>query len=158
MPVIKLKTKINAPMERCFLLSLSVDLHQLSTEQTNEKAIAGITSGIMKLNDTVTWRAKHFGIYLTLTSKITEYEYPDYFVDEMVEGAFKNLHHTHSFNWCGDHTELIDVFNFEAPAGIIGKIFSNLILKKYLTRFLSKRNQMIKFVAEGEEWKELLNR
>ena len=58
MATIELKTKINAPIERCFLLSLSVDLHQLSTEETNERAISGVTAGLMKLNDVVTWRAE----------------------------------------------------------------------------------------------------
>jgi hypothetical protein len=61
----------------------------LSTEETNERAIAGITSGLMKLNDVVNWRAKHFGIYQNFTSKISEYDSPNYFVSEMVEGAFK---------------------------------------------------------------------
>ncbi len=76
MPTITLTTPItSAPIERCFLLSLSVDLHTISTKKTNERAIAGVTSGLMKLNDTVTWRAKHFGIYQNLTSKITVYEY-----------------------------------------------------------------------------------
>jgi hypothetical protein len=76
MTTIELNTLIDAPIERCFLLSLSVDLHQISTEQTNERAIAGVTSGLMKLNDVVTWRAKHFGIYQNLTSKITAYDSP----------------------------------------------------------------------------------
>src|ERR1051325_5401841 len=99
MPTIELKTEINAPIERCFLLSLSVDLHTMSTQETNERAIAGVTSGLMKLNDVVTWRAKHFGIYQNLTSRIAEYNSPTYFVSEMVEGAFKKLHHQHIFEF-----------------------------------------------------------
>ena len=157
MTTIQLTTKINAPIERCFLLSLSVDLHQLSTAETNERAIAGVTSGLMKLNDVVTWRAKHFGIYQNFTSKISAYEFPKYFISEMVEGAFKKLHHQHLFEWQDNQTTMTDIFAFDAPFGIFGKVFSRLVLKNYMKGFLIKRNDTIKRIAESDEWKKLLH-
>ncbi len=157
MPTIELKTKINAPAERCFLLSLSVDLHLLSTQETNERAISGVTTGLMKLNDVVTWRAKHFGIYQNMTSKISAYDAPKYFVSEMLKGAFKKLHHQHLFEWTGNETIMTDIFYFEAPFGILGELFSKFILKNYMKGFLIKRNETIKEVAETSKWKSLLN-
>ena len=157
MPTIELKTKINAPIERCFLLSLSVDLHQLSTKETNERAIGGVTTGLMKLNDVVTWRAKHFGIYQNMTSKIAAYDAPNYFVSEMVKGAFKKLHHQHIFEWTGTETTMTDIFYFKAPLGILGELFSKYILVNYMKRFLIKRNETIKEVAETTKWKSVLN-
>lgn len=71
MPCIKIETTIHAPVQRCFDLSRSIDLHQISTIETKERAIAGKTSGLIGLNETVTWQAKHFGITQKLTSKIT---------------------------------------------------------------------------------------
>lgn len=156
MPTIELITLINAPAERCFQLSLSVDLHMLSTENTNEKAISGVTHGIMKLNDTVTWRAKHFGVYQKLTTIISEYSYPYKFTDEMVKGAFKKIHHEHLFKQEGEATIMTDIFTFEAPLGILGVLFSKLILTEYMRRFLTKRNETIKRVAEGTEWSKLI--
>lgn len=156
MSTIELTTEINAPIERCFLLSLSVDLHLLSTKQTNEKAIAGVTSGIMKLNDTVTWRARHFGIYQDLTSKVSEYKYPTYFVSEMIKGAFKKMHHQHIFEEKGDVTVMKDIFTFQAPLGLLGRLFSILVLKNYMKYFLEERNKTIKQAAEGTEWQRLL--
>lgn len=97
MPHIKLETIINAPIERCFDLARSIDLHKISTGNTQEEAIAGTTSGLIGLNETVTWRARHFGVRQTLTSKITEFERPHFFVDEMLEGAFKSIYHKHIF-------------------------------------------------------------
>ena len=73
MPIIELRTEINANIEIVFDLSRSIDLHKISTEYTNETAIAGKTSGLIGLNESVTWRAKHFWIYQKLTSKITEF-------------------------------------------------------------------------------------
>ncbi len=156
MPVITLQTFIHAPAERCFRLSLSVDLHLISTSETNERAIAGVTTGVMKLNDTVTWRARHFGLEQDLTSKITAYSEPEYFVSEMVKGAFKKLHHQHIFKMEKNGTMMTDIFEFEAPFGWAGKFFSELILKPYMKGFLVKRNEVIKAMAEGDGWKKLL--
>ena len=156
MPIIELKTTIHAPIERCFLLSLSVDLHQISTKETNERAIAGVTTGLMKLNDVVTWRAKHFGIYQNLTSRISAYDFPNYFVSEMVKGTFKKIYHQHIFKQANNETLMTDIFDFTAPFGWAGDIFSRFLLKNYMKRFLVIRNETIKEVAEGTEWKRLL--
>ena len=153
MPVIEISTHIAAPLERCFQLSLSVDVHTLSTAHTGEKAVAGLTSGIMQLGDFVTWRAKHFGIWQELTSKITEYQYPTYFCDEMQKGAFKSFHHEHHFSVEENYTLVKDVFSFRSPFGLLGKMANVLVLEKYMKQFLLQRNQAIKSIAESDEWK-----
>src|SRR5690242_2188229 len=57
MPTIRLETFIDASPKRCFDLSLNVDLHRHSVAHTSERPVAGVTSGVMKLGDTVTWEA-----------------------------------------------------------------------------------------------------
>ncbi|RVU01466.1 cell division protein [Mucilaginibacter limnophilus] len=147
--IIKLTTIINAPAETVFDLSRSIDLHIESTKHTGEKAIAGRTSGLIQMGESVTWQAKHFGIVQQLTSKITEFDRPRYFVDEMVKGAFKSFRHEHRFMENNGQTVMTDIFIFEAPFGWIGAFFSKLILKKYMTNLLAKRNAVIKSVAEA---------
>lgn len=49
MPIIHLWTEIKAKRTLVFDLSRSIDLHQLSTKESNETAIAGMTSGIARL-------------------------------------------------------------------------------------------------------------
>jgi ligand-binding SRPBCC domain-containing protein len=156
MPVIELTTTINAPIERCFLLSLSVDLHKASVSQTKETAIAGITNGIMNLHDTVTWLANHFGFRLTMTSKIADYNKPTYFISEMVKGPFKKLHHQHVFKEVGNQTIMTDVFELEAPLGVLGKLAEKLFLVNYMKRFLIIRNSYLKQTAEGNNWQKFL--
>ena len=151
-----LETHIDAPIERVFDLSLSIDLHQLSAKQTNEKAIAGKTSGLIGLNDTVTWRAKHFGIYQELTVQITRLERPFLFEDKMLKGAFAKMEHVHSFAKEGNGTMMTDVFVFESPLWIFGKMANVLFLKNYMTKFLQTRNEEIKRIAESEEWRKIL--
>src|ERR1700761_8414522 len=150
MPKIELLTEINAPVEKVFDLARSIDLHMESTKQTGEKAIAGKTAGLIGSGETVTWRAKHFGIWQNLTSKITEFDRPNLFVDEMVQGAFKNFRHEHHFLKIDDHTTMKDVFLFESPLGILGKLFNWLILTRYMTKLLEERNRVIKEVVENE--------
>lgn len=156
MAIIKLQTEINAPIERCFLLSLSVDLHKSSVSQTKEKAIAGVTHGLMTLNDSVTWQANHFGLKLNMTSKIAAYQKPTYFISEMVKGPFKKLHHQHLFSESNGKTIMTDIFDLEAPIGILGKLAERLFLLSYMKRFLVIRNEYIKKVAESDEWKQFL--
>jgi ligand-binding SRPBCC domain-containing protein len=153
---ITLHTEIKAPAERCFDLSLSVDIHVASTAKTGERAIAGVTSGLMKYGDTVTWRAKHLGRVQDLTSRISYYDRPRMFVSQMVRGAFKKLYHEHIFESRGPVTTMIDKFDFEAPFGVFGKLASSLFLKRYMQTFLEERNATIKSIAESDEWRKYL--
>ena len=157
MPKIELQTVTKADIKIVFDLSRSIDLHQLSTVKTDEKAIAGKTSGLIGLGESVTWRAKHFGIYQNLTSKITEFNAPNFFVDEMIKGAFKSFKHEHLFTEIKGGTVTKDVFVYTSPFGILGKLADTLFLKKYMTDLLLERNRVIKEVAESEKWKSILN-
>lgn len=157
MPKIELVTEINAPIDICFDLSRSIDLHQISTAHTSEKAISGVTSGLIGLNEHVTWQAIHFGLKQTLSSKITAFERPYYFVDEQIQGAFKSIYHTHKFEEVNGWVTMIDHFDFSTPCGILGKLFNVLILTSYLRKLLLKRNEIIKYYAETDQWKLVLD-
>ncbi len=156
MPLIKLETTINAPIEICFDLSRSIDLHKISTAKTNETAIDGITKGLINYDEFVTWQATHLGIRQKLTSKITAYNRPFHFCDEQIKGAFKKIKHDHYFAAKDNIVLMTDDFLFESPFGIAGHVFDNLVLTEYLKGFLIKRNQVIKDYAETDKWKQLL--
>ncbi len=158
MSLIVLRTTINAPLEVCFDLSRSIELHQISTKKSEEKVIAGKMSGLISLHETVTWKARHFGLWLQLTSKITEYKAPDFFVDEMVSGPFKSFRHEHVFEVKQDRTIMIDRFEFQSPLGILGEIMNALFLKAYMEELLVERNKVIKEYAEGDDWRELFTK
>lgn len=148
MPEIYLETIIKADIHKVFDLARDIDLHQHSTSKTKEKAIAGRTSGLIENNETVTWRAKHLGIYQTHTSKIIEMEKPYQFTDIMLKGTFKSLKHQHIFKEENGFTVMVDKFEFESPFGIIGKVFNRFFLTNYLKNFLLERNAIIKKTAE----------
>lgn len=156
MPEIIITTIIKAPIKRCFDLARSIDLHQHTSAKTNEEVIAGVRSGLINKGETVTWKAKHFGITQTLTSEISEMNSPFMFEDVMLEGAFKSIRHQHLFEEEHGKTIMKDVFVFESPFGIYGRLFNFLVLTNYMRRFLQKRNQTIKKIAESEEWRRYL--
>jgi len=156
MATIEVLTRIAAPPARCFYLALSVDLHAVSTRQTQEQAVGGVRSGLLHLGDEVTFRARHFGIWQTLTSKITAYQAPVYFCDEMQRGAFKAMRHEHHFELDGADTIMRDVFQFTSPLGVLGKIADTLVLSAYLRRFLVQRGAVVKRYAETDAWQTVL--
>ncbi len=151
MPIIHLETLIRAPVELCFDLARSVDVHMASTSPSRERAVAGVTSGMMEFGETVTWKARHFGVRQRLTSKITAYERPRMFTDEMQRGAFKRWHHMHLFESKGDRSSLmIDHVTYASPLGVFGHIADRLVLESYMTRLLTARNEYIKEIAEKQ--------
>jgi ligand-binding SRPBCC domain-containing protein len=156
MPIIHLNTEIHAPIERVFDLARSIDLHQMSMGHTRERAIDGRTSGLIEVNETVTWEAVHFGTKLRLTSKITVCESPIHLQDVMVAGAFKRFTHDHYLSETASGTSMKDIFDYDSPFGYLGSIADSLFLEGYMRRLLEIRNQEIKKAAEGEGWRTFL--
>jgi ligand-binding SRPBCC domain-containing protein len=158
MPTIHLTTFVAAPPERVFDLARSIDLHRKSMSHTNEEAIAGTTSGLIGLDETVTWKAKHLGKTRILRSKITAMNRPLSFTDEMVNGDFKSIRHEHHFKRIDNGTLLIDLFSFESPYGGLGRLANRLFITGYMKKLLELRNQSIKEYAESEKWKFILDK
>ena len=74
--------------------------------------------------------------------------YPDYFVDEMVSGAFKSFKHEHIFAASGEGTLMTDIFTYISPMGILGRLADRFFLKQYMTNLLLTRNKVLKEYAE----------
>ncbi|TDL76366.1 SRPBCC family protein [Peribacillus frigoritolerans] len=150
MPVIKNTILIKAPIEVCFDLARNVEVHTRTTEKTKEKAVGGVTTGLLKEGDTVEWEAVHFSIKQRLTAKITEMNRPYEFKDIMVKGAFKSFNHTHTFAPSGNETVMTDRFEYQSPLGCIGKAADLLFLERYMKNFLSDRAKELKKTAEAK--------
>ena len=149
MPVIVLRTRIVAPPSRCFDLARDVDLHERSTAASHERAVAGVTSGLLKPGDEVTWEATHLGVRQRLISRITEFDPPNRFVDEMVRGAFARFRHEHQFLAVRGGTEMVDIFDYTSPLGPLGRLADGLFLRRYMMRLLRARNAYLKRAAES---------
>jgi ligand-binding SRPBCC domain-containing protein len=156
MSIIELITEIHATIDRVFDLARSIDLHTDSTSKTGERAVAGVTTGLIGPGEEVTWRARHFGVWQSLTVRIEVFEPPTHFSDRMVRGAFRRMEHHHHFASSSPGTTMQDVFAFESPFGVIGRAVDAIILTRYLRAFLVERNQVIKSTAESDRWRRYL--
>lgn len=157
MRLIRLSTIVRAPQHRVFDLARSIDAHMVSTEKTRERAVEGRLSGLIELDETVTWEAIHFGVKQRLKVQITAFDRPNSFTDEMVFGAFKSMRHRHIFHQKGpEETVMIDELEFRAPLGILGTIAERTFLTRYMRGFLIQRNSVLKEIAESDAWSQYL--
>lgn len=151
MPLISFVTQIHAPIELCFDLARSIELHVRSTQGTDEKPVAGVMSGLIGLDQEVTWEATHFGVRQRLTSRITAFDRPHSFRDSQVRGIFRRFDHDHLFSTEMGVTVMKDVFDYDGPLGLLGKLADVLFLEQYMRKLLQKRASVIKEAAEAGE-------
>ena len=127
------------------------------TSRNSGTAVGGVTSGLVGLSDQVTWRARHFGVWQTLTNKTTAMDSPRFFQVTMVKGIFRFMQADHRFRSLdGGVTELRDTFCVAAPLPVLGPLAELLFLRRYMLALLRERNAVIKRVAESSEWQRYL--
>ncbi|MEK3934658.1 SRPBCC family protein [Sporosarcina sp. FSL W7-1349] len=151
MPVIEHEISIDASIQVCFDLARTVEIHSGKTMLTKQKAIGGVTSGLMGLGDSVTWEVSHFGIKQKLKSRIIEMDNPCKFTDAMVQGPFQSFQHTHEFIPSGTGTRMKDTVSYQSPFGIFGKVADLLFLENYMRQFIAQHAQKVKRAAEAEK-------
>lgn len=136
-------------LESAFDVSLDVDFHLESMVDSVESIVGGVERGGMKLGDVVTWRARHFGIWWTMTSTITEFDRPHMFVDEQARGPFKHFRHVHRFDAVEGGTRMTDNVSFEAPLGPLGRIAERVALRSYIPKLIDRRNDELARYFDG---------
>ena len=153
-------TLVHAPVQRCFDLARSMEVHLAGNVHSGESAVAitgGVTSGLIGMAQRVTWRAKHFWVWHKLTSEITAMDQPTYFQDTMIQGVFQFMQHDYFFRPLSrDTTEMKDVFRFAAPLPLLGRLAEMAFLRRYIRALLRERNAVLKDIAESPEWHEYL--
>lgn len=132
-----------------FDLALDIDAHMGSMAESGERAIDGVTTGVIGLDETVTWRARHFGITWTMSTTISELDRPTRFVDRQLRGPFKEFTHEHSFVPVDGGTHVTDRVRFAAPLGPLGRVAERLVLKRYIPELIDTRNEFM--IAEAAE-------
>lgn len=151
MIVIRHEIWIAAAPEVCFDLCLDVSVHQDSAADTGERVIKGRTEGKLELGEEITFQGRHFGIDFNLSAKVTQLERPQCFVDEMVRGPFRSLWHEHRFEASSGGTTMVDEMRVSAPFGLIGWLAERILIQRHLSKFLEKRAEFVKQLAEDLE-------
>jgi ligand-binding SRPBCC domain-containing protein len=144
---------VNAPMDRCFLLSTNVDLVR---QKLKMRPIAGRMSGLIEPNDQVTWYGWKFGLPQLHESLVTAYERPEFFQDTMRRGKFKRFQHDHSFAKLNTLTVMNDKVRFSLPLGLAGDVVAKHLMVPYMAQLIRRRLRLLKRIAESEEWRTYL--
>ncbi|TLM81756.1 SRPBCC family protein [Pseudarthrobacter sp. NamE2] len=137
------RTESVLPPERLFDLARSIDLHVESQQGSRERAVDGVTSGLIGQGQEVMWRARHFGLPLTMSSRVTALDFPRSFVDEQVRGPFKSFRHVHEFEATAGGSIMTDRVEFTAPFGLLGRVLEQMVLRRYLQRLIRDRGRFV---------------
>jgi ligand-binding SRPBCC domain-containing protein len=141
---------INAPIERCFMLSTNIEL---VGKTLGMKPLEGKTKGTVVAGDKLLWVGWKFGFPQMHESLITRYEPPVFFQDTMERGRFKRYQHDHHFFFMDGRTVLNDKIRFTLPLSWLGRLVARTILVPYISRALRRRMKLLKKVAESQEWR-----
>ena len=137
------RTESVLPREQLFDRARSIDVHVETMASSDERAVAGVTGGLIGAGEEVTWRGWHFGVPLTMTSRVTRLDFPASFVDEQVRGPFKAFRHVHEFEEHGAGSVMTDRIEFTAPFGPLGRLVERVILRRYLERLIVSRGALL---------------
>jgi ligand-binding SRPBCC domain-containing protein len=145
---------VQAPIERCFLLSTSVELVQ---RVLHMRPVRGRTTGLVHAGDTIRWQGWQLGLPQHHESLIDGYDPPRFFRDRMISGRFAGFAHEHRFTDQGNGSVILaDEVHFTMPWGWPGAAAGRLILEPHIRSLLRRRFNMLKQIAESEEWRKYL--
>ncbi len=142
---------VNAPADRCFLLSTNIALVQ---KTIGMKPVEGKISGLVIGGDRLVWRGWKFGMPAMHETLITGYDRPNFFQDTMGRGRFASFQHDHHFEVVGGCTLLRDVVRFSLPLGVAGHAVGKYIVVPHVLQLLQRRLLLLKQLAEGQDWQQ----
>jgi ligand-binding SRPBCC domain-containing protein len=148
MPLYEHKQFINAPIEVCFNVARDVGVHTQTALKTKGKAVGGVTNGLLKEADSVTWEFVHFGIKQKVTSRVIFMDKPYSFVVKMVRGPFRFFIYIHQFIEEEEGTAIIHHFQYKSRFSLIGVLLDKLFLAKHMENFIVTRACGLKKIAE----------
>ena len=157
MTTIRYEVSVRAPMERCFDLARSVDLHVDSSTGIGARAIGGRRGGLSGEGDETVWSARFFGVRFSMTTRIEGSEFPVRFGDRMTRGRLRRFEHVYRFRALPDGgCAMSDELVVEAPFGPVGRWIERLYLTRRMDELVRSRLERIKRIAEGDDWRRYL--
>ena len=158
--VVRGQVMVEAPIERCFLLSTSIELVQRTLGLRPVAAESRKVGGLIATGDQLMWRGWKFGLPQMHETRITGYEPPRFFQDTMGRGRFARFQHDHHFSRVegevGERTLLADEVRFAMPFGWAGWLVGRLVMVPHVRGLVRRRFALLKRVAETEEWRRYL--
>lgn len=161
--VVRDAARIFATIERCFLLSTSIEIVQRTLGMHPVAAESKRSTGLIEAGDQLIWRGWIFGLPQMHETLITGFDPPHFFQDTMGRGRFASFHHDHHFTaetTAADGrpcTLLEDAVHFALPLGLAGTMVGSLVMVPHVRGLVRRRFALLKQIAEGDEWQRYLS-
>lgn len=154
-------TTIYAPVERCFLLSTSIELVQQTLGMRPVARESKKAAGLIEAGDQLVWRGWKFGLPQMHETLITGFDRPNFFQDTMGRGRFARFQHDHHFHEVRKEdgqasTLLEDEVQFALPLGWAGALVGRLVMVPHVRGLVRRRFALLKRLAESDEWRRYL--
>jgi ligand-binding SRPBCC domain-containing protein len=156
MDKIEFNTHIKAPIQRCFDLARSVDFHKISLGPLKEESVAGCTSGLIGHNQHVLMQSRLWGMRFSTELKITKFNPPFFFSYEIADSTFQSIVHDYYFYDISEETVMVNHFYYKPRWGLVGEVINFIFLQNYLTKIITRRNDLLREYAESDQWKDIL--
>src|SRR5262245_5402332 len=113
MTMVRQVTRIAAPLETAFDAARDIDIHVKTGAPNGERAVGGVTHGLIGAGEEVTFETSQFGRRWRATFRIVEFDRPHRFVDQMIQGSMPAFRHEHRFEPAEGGTNMIDEITYQ---------------------------------------------
>ena len=148
---------VRAPLERCFLLSTSVELTERALGLRAARRESSRSEGLAVAGDRIMWRGWRFGLPQMHESVVSRYERPSVVQSTMGRGRFKRLEYEMRFQEIDGQVLVTGSVRFSLGAGRLGRWVGRRAVVPQMTQLLRRRLELLRLVAEGEEWRRYLH-
>jgi hypothetical protein len=154
MEIVRLTTWIKAPVDRCFRLATSVDVHQIMASLSLDGARKPSLFRQFSPGDHLTWTG-HLALLPRYTTRILQVRPYACYREVLEAGCFLHFEHDHHFTPLNEGTRMRDEIRFVIPPGILGPMTTPLV-RRYLIWRISTRNSLLRKIAQSGLWKQYL--
>lgn len=152
--VLRDEVTVYAPLDRCFLLSTSVEIVRCELKM---RPVRGRTSGLVADRDTVLWKGWKYGLPQYHHSLIEDYRPYSFFRDRMIAGRFRTFSHDHAFDLQEDGgVRMHDEVRFTMRWGVLGALVGSMLIAPDVRRLMRRRFRLLKRIAESDQWRRFL--
>ena len=89
------------------------------------------------------------GATIRSVHEIVAFESPERFIEEQIEGPFKQWRHEHVFRPLGEQqVTLFDLIEYEPPGGMMGLLLSEARIRSQLDEGFAHRQDELKYLLE----------
>ncbi|MBM3785136.1 MAG: SRPBCC family protein [Acidobacteria bacterium] len=92
----------------------------------------------------IDYKFRSMGIPMRWRTRITEYEFGRYFVDEGIRSPYKLWRHLHEFIPTEDGTRVCDTVVYSLPLGPFGRIAHAVLVRRQLSEIFTYRQEKLK--------------